>query len=83
MSAQVVNRGEAALQFLSEVPPTEVDILQGCMRAAMSGEERNFMNIPAGAGHIRQAQMAQSMCGKLQQASAFGDSFNDLGPGPD
>src|SRR5579863_370834 len=51
-------------QALSEFPACQMHVHHGCVHAAVPGEGRDLMHIPARAGEIGQTHVAKSMGGK-------------------
>jgi hypothetical protein len=48
-----VNICHAAFDLCFEVTTAEMDILQGGVSAAMTGEERDLVNVPSTGGEVR------------------------------
>ncbi len=51
--------GHTCGELRGQVPTAEVDIEQGGLNAAMAGEGRNLVDVPAGARKVGQTEMAQ------------------------
>src|SRR5438876_1029024 len=55
------------LQTFSQLATSQVHVHHGCVHAAVSGESRDLMYVPPGAGQIGQAQVTKSVSGETRQ----------------
>ena len=60
-----------------------MDVEQGGLNAAMAGEGRNLVDVPAGARQIGETEMAQGVRTESFDTGAPRNAENDLRPTPD
>jgi len=73
----------AALQFLCELASAQVDVQHRGLHTPVTCEYCNLVNVPTGAGEIRQAEMTECMGREAAHSGTISDALDYLGPGPD
>src|SRR2546429_1952310 len=66
----------------AEFASGQVDVLQGAGRVAMTGKARNRVQVAAGAGKVRQAEMAERMRAEGRNTGTQRDRPHHLRPRP-
>jgi hypothetical protein len=75
--------GHTCRELRRQIPAAQVDIEKRCLDAAMAGECRNLVDVPAGTSKVGQTEMAQRVRAEPFNMSASREFEYHLRPTPD